>query len=58
LEQFKYEENKVQPSLGDSFIFSQIDDQSAFPRYAEEKIISYCENFRINIESAKAINNQ
>jgi len=39
--QFKEHKKVMKPSLGDEFIFRQLDDQSAFPKAAEEKILAY-----------------
>jgi len=40
-EQFNEHERKMKPSLSDSFIFYRLDDQSVFPKQAEQKILDY-----------------
>ena len=40
-EQFNEFEIKMKPSLSDSFIFYHLDDQSTFPKQAEQKIFDY-----------------
>lgn len=36
--QFKHEEEKRKPALGDEFIFLQLDGQMAYPRLGEQRI--------------------
>ena len=38
--QFKIHKKKLKPSLGDEFVFYQLDNQSAFPKLVEEKIFT------------------
>jgi len=49
--QFKKHKKKLKPSLGDEFVFNQLDSQSAFPKAAEEKIFSYYEQMKQEITS-------
>ena len=37
--QFSYEQNKRQPLISDEFVFLQIDNQVAYPRSSEKKIM-------------------
>ena len=37
--QFSYEQNKRQPLISDEFVFLQIDNQVAYPRTKEKKIM-------------------
>ena len=46
LQQFKYEERKRDPGLGDEFIFHRLDGQMAYPRSAEERIIAACSTLK------------
>jgi len=49
--QFKKHKKKLKPSLGDEFIFNQLDNQSAFPKAVEEKIFTYYEQLKQEIAS-------
>jgi hypothetical protein len=49
--QFKKHKKKLKPSLGDEFIFHQLDNQSAFPKATEEKIFRYYEKLKQEISS-------
>ena len=49
--QFKMHKKKVKPSLGDEFVFNQLDNQSAFPKSVEEKIFRYYELVKQEINS-------
>ena len=49
--QFKKHKKKLKPSLGDEFVFNQLDDQSAFPKAVEEKIFKYYEQLKQEIAS-------
>lgn len=48
---FKMHKKKVKPSLGDEFVFNQLDKQSAFPKSVEEKIFRYYELVKQEINS-------
>ena len=41
--QFRDHKKKLKPSPGEEFIFRHLDEQSAFPRAAEERIMKYYE---------------
>ncbi len=41
MEQFRLFEKEKQPAAGDTFVFTHLDDQSAFPKDAEQKIFEY-----------------
>ena len=49
--QFKMHKKKLKPSLGDEFVFYQLDNQSAFPKLVEEKIVACYEKVKQAINS-------
>ena len=49
--QFKMHKKKLKPSLGDEFVFYQSDNQSAFPKLVEEKIVACYEKVKQAINS-------
>lgn len=49
--QFKTHKKKLKPSLDDEFVFYQLDNQSAFPKLAEEKIFTCYEQAKQEINS-------
>lgn len=49
--QFKIHKKKLKPSLGDEFVFYQLDNQSAFPKLVEEKIFTCYEQAKQEINS-------
>lgn len=44
--QFSYEQNKRQPLISDEFVFLQIDNQVAYPRSSEKKIMDAYKKFK------------
>jgi ABC-type Na+ transport system ATPase subunit NatA len=50
-EQFNEHEMKMKPSLSDSFIFYHLDDQSVFPKQAEQKIFDYYHQLKKEIKN-------
>lgn len=53
--QFKKHKKKLNPSLGDEFVFNQLDDQSAFPKAVEEKIFTVYEQLKQEITNEALI---
>ncbi len=49
--QFKIHKKKLKPSLGDEFVFYQLDNQSAFPKLVEEKIFTCYQQAKQEINS-------
>ena len=49
--QFKMHKKKLKPSLSDEFVFYQLDNQSAFPKMVEEKIVAYYNQLKQEINS-------
>ena len=53
--QFRIHKKKVKPEADDDFIFNPVDEQTAFPKSAEENIIHYYENLKQELEKARLV---
>lgn len=56
--QFRSHKKKLKPSLGDEFVFNQLDDQSAFPKSVETKIFKQYEQVKQEIASEIVLEQQ